>query len=157
MGGQTALNLCIECDKAGIWQHYGVKIIGVDINAIETTEDREKFRLKMHELGVAFARCDCPSFLEGKEIARKLGFRWLSALLYLGWQQAVDSECRKILMRPQPWITCQPHSRGAGRSNPLRDGKSPGVARDGLAMMIIICSIENLIPGIHTGDSTVAI
>src|SRR5258706_196211 len=52
MGGQTALNLCIDCDKAGIWEHYGVKIIGVDILAIETTEDREKFRLKMHELGV---------------------------------------------------------------------------------------------------------
>ena len=52
MGGQTALNLAIECEKAGIWKKYGVRMVGVDINAIETTEDREKFRLKMLELGV---------------------------------------------------------------------------------------------------------
>lgn len=51
MGGQTALNLAIDCEKAGIWQKYGVRIIGVDIKAIETTEDREEFRLKMLELG----------------------------------------------------------------------------------------------------------
>ena len=50
MGGQTALNLAIDCDKAGLWEHFGVRIIGVDIDAIETTENREKFRLKMHEL-----------------------------------------------------------------------------------------------------------
>jgi carbamoyl-phosphate synthase large subunit len=52
MGGQTALNLAIDCDKAGIWKKYKVKIIGVDIAAIETTEDREKFRLLMLKLGV---------------------------------------------------------------------------------------------------------
>ena len=52
MGGQTALNLAIECQEAGIWEHYGVKIIGVDIDAIRTTEDRELFRLKMQEIGV---------------------------------------------------------------------------------------------------------
>ena len=52
MGGQTALNLAIECQESGIWDHFGVKIIGVDIEAIRTTEDRELFRLKMHEIGV---------------------------------------------------------------------------------------------------------
>ena len=51
MGGQTALNLAIDCENAGIWEKYGVKIIGVDIKAIETTENRELFRLKMKELG----------------------------------------------------------------------------------------------------------
>ena len=75
MGGQTALNLAIDCDKAGIWDHYGVRIIGVDINAIETTEDREKFRLKMHELGVGVCRGEtATSFLQGKEIAQEIGF-----------------------------------------------------------------------------------
>src|SRR5258707_1692473 len=75
MGGQTALNLCIECEKAGIWDHYGVKIIGVDINAIETTEDREKFRLKMNELGVGVCKgATATSFLQGKEIAQEIGF-----------------------------------------------------------------------------------
>ena len=75
MGGQTALNLAIDCDKAGIWEHFGVKIIGVDINAIETTENREKFRLKMHELGVGVCKGKtATSFLQGKEIAQEIGF-----------------------------------------------------------------------------------
>ena len=47
MGGQTALNLCIDCQKAGLWDKFGVRIIGVDIDAIKTTEDRERFRLRM--------------------------------------------------------------------------------------------------------------
>ena len=75
VGGQTALNLCIECEKAGIWQHFGVRIIGVDIEAIETTENREKFRLKMNELGVGVCKgATATSFLEGKEIAQEIGF-----------------------------------------------------------------------------------
>ena len=69
------MNLCIECEKAGIWQHYGVRIIGVDILAIETTEDREKFRLKMLELGVGVCKGGTAiSFLQGKEIAQEIGF-----------------------------------------------------------------------------------
>jgi carbamoyl-phosphate synthase large subunit len=75
MGGQTALNLAIDCEKAGIWDKYGVKLIGVDILAIETTEDREKFRLKMHELGVNVCKGQtATSFLKGKEIAQEIGF-----------------------------------------------------------------------------------
>ena len=73
MGGQTALNLAIECDQAGIWEKNDVKIIGVDINAIETTEDREKFRLKMKELDVDVCRGEtATSFLKGKEIAQEI-------------------------------------------------------------------------------------
>ncbi|MEQ8576935.1 MAG: carbamoyl-phosphate synthase large subunit, partial [Fulvivirga sp.] len=72
MGGQTALNLAIDCDKAGIWDQFGVKIIGVDIAAIDTTEDREKFRLKMIEIGVNVCKGDtATSFLKGKEIAQE--------------------------------------------------------------------------------------
>jgi MazG family protein len=74
MGGQTALNLAIDCDAAGIWEKYGVRIIGVDIAAIETTEDREKFRLKMIEIGVGVCKGrTARSFLEGKEIAQETG------------------------------------------------------------------------------------
>ena len=73
MGGQTALNLAIDCDAAGIWEKYNVRIIGVDIKAIETTEDREKFRLKMLEIGVGVCKGrTAKSFLEGKEIAQEL-------------------------------------------------------------------------------------
>ena len=75
MGGQTALNLAIDCEKAGIWEKFDVKIIGVDINAIETTEDREQFRLKMHELGISVCKgATATSFLLGKEIAQEIGF-----------------------------------------------------------------------------------
>ena len=75
MGGQTALNLAIDCENSGIWDKYGVKMIGVDIKAIETTEDREKFRLKMGELGVNVCRGKtATSFLQGKEIAQDIGF-----------------------------------------------------------------------------------
>ncbi|MBY0424833.1 MAG: carbamoyl-phosphate synthase large subunit, partial [Cytophagales bacterium] len=75
MGGQTALNLAIDCQKAGIWDKYGVKVIGVDFKAIETTEDREKFRLKMLELGVGVCKGrTARSFLEGKQIAQEIGF-----------------------------------------------------------------------------------
>src|SRR3954467_9556267 len=75
MGGQTALNLAIDCEKAGIWKKYGVKMVGVNICAIETTEDREKFRLKMIELGVTVCKGEtATSFLQGKEIAQDIGF-----------------------------------------------------------------------------------
>src|SRR5690606_31730577 len=73
--GQTALNLSIECHKAGLWEHYGVRIIGIDINTIETKEDREKNQLKMKELGVGVCRgATATSFLQGKEIAQEIGF-----------------------------------------------------------------------------------
>src|ERR1700704_2783514 len=75
MGGQTGLNLCIDCQKAGIWEKYGVRIIGVDINAIQTTEDREKFSLRMLSLGANVCKGrTATSFLEGKEIAQEIGF-----------------------------------------------------------------------------------
>jgi carbamoyl-phosphate synthase large subunit len=55
MGGQTALNLAMDCDKAGIWKKYGVRMIGVDIDAIEVTEDRDKFRERMESIGIGMA------------------------------------------------------------------------------------------------------
>ena len=55
MGGQTALNLCIEADKQGIWQDFNVEIIGVDIDAINITEDREKFKDLMTEIDIPMA------------------------------------------------------------------------------------------------------
>ena len=75
MGGQTALNLCIKASEMGVWQKHGVKIIGVDLQAIETTENREAFRLLMEKIGVGVAPSKtAKSFLEGKEIAQELGF-----------------------------------------------------------------------------------
>ncbi len=55
MGGQTALNLCIEADKAGLWEENNVRIIGVDIDAINITEDREQFRKLMGKIDIPVA------------------------------------------------------------------------------------------------------
>lgn len=158
MGGQTALNLCIECDKAGIWQHYGVKIIGVDILAIETTEDREKFRLKMKELGVGVCKgATATSFLMGKEIAQEIGFPLVIRPSYtLGgtgggfvktpddFDDALD---RGLHASPIHEVLVEQSIFG-WKEYELE------LLRDNMGNVIIICSIENFDPmGIHTGDS----
>ena len=75
MGGQTALNLCIEADEKGIWEDFGVKLIGVDIDAINVTEDREQNRELMLKIDVPMApQATATSFLKGKEIAQEFGF-----------------------------------------------------------------------------------
>ena len=75
MGGQTALNLCIEADEKGIWEDFGVELIGVDIDAINITEDREQFRELMLKIGIGMApQATATSFLKGKEIAQEFGF-----------------------------------------------------------------------------------
>ncbi|HRJ28697.1 MAG TPA: carbamoyl-phosphate synthase large subunit [Cyclobacteriaceae bacterium] len=158
MGGQTALNLCIECDKAGIWQHYGVRIIGVDIKAIETTEDREKFRLKMHELGVGVCKgSTATSFLQGKEIAQEIGFPLVIRPSYTlggtgggfvknpeGFDEALN---RGLHASPIHEVLVEQSIMG-WKEYELE------LLRDGRGNVIIICSIENFDPmGVHTGDS----
>lgn len=158
MGGQTALNLCIECDKAGIWQHYGVKIIGVDIKAIETTEDREKFRLKMHELGVGVCKgATATSFLQGKEIAQEIGFPLVirpSFTLggtgggFVKTPEEFDEALNRGLHASPIHEVLVEQSIMGWKEYELE------LLRDGNGNVIIICSIENFDPmGIHTGDS----
>jgi carbamoyl-phosphate synthase large subunit len=158
MGGQTALNLCIDCEKAGIWQHYGVKIIGVDIKAIETTEDREKFRLKMHELGVGVCKgATATSFLMGKEIAQEIGFPLVIRPSYtLGGtgggfvntpDEFDDALDRGLHASPIHEVLVEQSIMG-WKEFELE------LLRDAIGNVIIICSIENFDPmGIHTGDS----
>src|SRR5678810_1046025 len=75
MGGQTALNLCIEADELGIWEKYNVRLIGVDIDAIKVAEDREKFRQLMIDINIKVASSRVAnSWLEGKEFAQEIGF-----------------------------------------------------------------------------------
>jgi carbamoyl-phosphate synthase large subunit len=75
MGGQTALNLCIEADDKGIWKDFNVKIIGVDIDAIQITEDRDKFKKLLKTIDIPVAPSETAnSMLKGKEIAQKFGF-----------------------------------------------------------------------------------
>src|SRR5215217_5850864 len=75
MGGQTALNLAKEAEDLGIWEKFNVRLLGVDIKAIDKAEDREKFRQWMIRLGVPVAPAKTAnSFLEGKEFAQEIGF-----------------------------------------------------------------------------------
>nr|WP_293844438.1 carbamoyl-phosphate synthase large subunit [uncultured Arsenicibacter sp.] len=158
MGGQTALNLAIDCDKAGIWQKYNVQIIGVDIKAIETTEDREKFRLKMLELGVGVCKGrTARSFLEGKEIAQEIGFP-----LVIRPSFTLGGTGGGFVQHPEDFdkaLTAGLHASPVHEV--LVEQSVMGwkeyeleLLRDGNGNFIIICSIENFDPmGIHTGDS----
>ncbi|WP_040497068.1 carbamoyl-phosphate synthase large subunit [Fulvivirga imtechensis] len=158
MGGQTALNLAIDCEKAGIWDHYGVKIIGVDINAIETTEDREKFRLKMNELGVHVCKGEtATSFLQGKEIAQEIGFPLVIRPSFTlggsggGFVNSAE-EFEKALTHGLH--TSPIHEVLIEQSILGWKEYELELLRDNLGNIIIICSIENFDPmGVHTGDS----
>ena len=158
MGGQTALNLCIECDKAGIWEHYGVKMIGVDIKAIETTEDREKFRLKMIEIGVGVCKgATATSFLGGKEIAQEIGFPLVIRPSYtlggtgggfVNSPEEFDAALNRGLHASPIHEVLVEQSIKGWKEYELE------LLRDSAGNVIIICSIENFDPmGIHTGDS----
>ena len=158
MGGQTALNLAIDCDKAGIWNKYGVRIIGVDIDAINTTEDREKFRLRMIELkaGVCKGRT-ATSFLEGKEIAQEIGFPLVirpSFTLggtgggFVHTKEEFDEFLHRGLHASPTHEVLIEQSISGWKEFELE------LLRDAAGNVIIICSIENFDPmGIHTGDS----
>ena len=67
MGGQTALNLAKEADELGIWEKYNVRLIGVDIKAIEKAEDREKFRQWMIEMGIPVATGQNGQLVSGRK------------------------------------------------------------------------------------------
>jgi len=157
-GGQTALNLAIDCDKAGIWEHYGVKIIGVDINAIETTEDREKFRLKMQEIGVGVCKGEtATSFLKGKEIAQEIGFPLVIRPSYTlgGYGGGFVHNPEEFDKALNAGLQASPiHEVLVEQSIMGWKEYELELLRDNLGNIIIICSIENFDPmGVHTGDS----
>ncbi|MBX2827233.1 MAG: carbamoyl-phosphate synthase large subunit [Flavobacteriaceae bacterium] len=158
MGGQTALNLCIEADEKGIWQDFGVELIGVDIDAINITEDREQFRALMTEIGIPMApQLTANSYLKGKEIAQEFGFPLVIRASYtLGGAGA------SIVYDPKDFDELL--TRGLEISpihEVMIDKAMMGwkeyeleLLRDNNDNVVIICAIENMDPmGIHTGDS----
>jgi carbamoyl-phosphate synthase large subunit len=158
MGGQTALNLAIECDNMGIWEDYGVEIIGVDIAAIEITENRESFRNLMEEIGIPMApQATAKSFLEGKEIAQKFGFPLcIRASFTLGGAGA------SIVHDPKEFDDLLDRGLQLSPIHEVMIDKALlgwkefelELLRDANDNVVIICSIENFDPmGIHTGDS----
>ncbi len=158
MGGQTALNLCIECDELGIWEEHGVKIIGVDIKAIEITENREAFRDLMNEIGVPMApQKTAKSFLEGKEIAQEFGFP-----LCIRPSFTLGGSGASILYKPDQFDNLLERGLQLSPIHEVMIDKALigwkeyelELLRDANDNVVIICSIENFDPmGIHTGDS----
>ena len=158
MGGQTALNLCIEADGKGIWDDFDVEIIGVDIDAINITEDREKFRELMLEIGVGMAPQEtATSFLKGKEIAQEFGFPLcIRASFTLGGAGASivydEAEFDEALTRG---LEISPiHEVMIDKAMMGWKEYELELLRDKNDNVVIICTIENMDPmGIHTGDS----
>ncbi|TNF46092.1 MAG: carbamoyl-phosphate synthase large subunit [Bacteroidetes bacterium] len=158
MGGQTALNLCIKCDEMGIWEEYGVRIIGVDINAIEITENREAFRDLMEQIGVPMApQKTAKSFLEGKEIAQEFGFP-----LCIRPSYTLGGSGASILYEPKEFDNLLERGLQLSPIHEVMIDKALlgwkefelELLRDANDNVVIICSIENFDPmGVHTGDS----
>lgn len=158
MGGQTALNLAIECEEIGLWEKYNVRMIGVDTKAIDTTENREKFRQKMIEIGVGVAPSrTANSFLEGKEIAQEIGFPLVIRPSYtLGgtgggfvWaKEELDAALQRGLTASPTHEVLVEKAVFGWKEFELE------LLRDQNDSVAIICTIENFDPmGIHTGDS----
>ena len=158
MGGQTALNLCIKCDEMGLWEEFGVKIIGVNIDAIEITENREAFRDLMTEIGVPMApQKTAKSFLEGKEIAQEFGFP-----LCIRPSYTLGGSGASILHDPNQFDNLLERGLQLSPIHEVMIDKALlgwkefelELLRDCNDNVVIICSIENFDPmGIHTGDS----
>ena len=158
MGGQTALNLCIEADEKGIWKDFGVKLIGVDIEAINITEDREQFRELMLKIGVPMApQATANSYLKGKEIAQEFGFPLVIRASYtLGGAGA------SIVYKPEDFDELLKRGLEISPIHEVMIDKAMmgwkeyelELLRDRNDNVVIICTIENMDPmGIHTGDS----
>lgn len=158
MGGQTALNLAKEAEDLGIWEKYGVKLIGVDIKAIEKAEDREKFRRWMIQLGVPVAPAKTAnSFLEGKEFAQQIGFPLVIRPSFtLGGtgggfvhdKDDLDEALNRGLQASPIHEVLVEKALLGWKEFELE------LLRDAADNVCIICTVENFDPmGIHTGDS----
>ncbi len=158
MGGQTALNLCKEGDELGIWQKHNVKLIGVDIKAIDKAEDREKFRKWMIEMGIPVATAKTAnSFLEGKEFAQDIGFPLVirpsftlggtgGSIVYKK-EELDEALNRGLTASPMHEVLVEKAMMG-WKEFELE------LLRDNNDNVVIICTVENFDPmGVHTGDS----
>ncbi len=158
MGGQTALNLCKEADELGVWEKYNVRLIGVDVAAIDTAEDREKFRQLMVKIGMAVAPSRVAnSYLEGKEFAQEIGFPLVirpSFTLggtgggFVHSKDELDAALDKGLKASPIHEVLVEKAVLGWKEYELE------LLRDKNDNVVIICTVENLDPmGVHTGDS----
>jgi carbamoyl-phosphate synthase large subunit len=158
MGGQTALNLCKEVDELGIWEKYNVKLVGVDIKAIDKAEDREKFRQWMIEMGIPVCEAKIAnSFLEGKEFAQEIGFP-----LVLRPSFTLGGSGGSIVFKKEELDEALNRALTASPIHEVLVEKAVlgwkefelELLRDAADNVAIICTVENFDPmGVHTGDS----
>ncbi len=158
MGGQTALNLAIECEKMGIWEQYNCRMIGVDTAAIETTENREAFKKLVVDLGLSVAPSFIAnSYLEGKEAAQKIGFPLVIRPSY-----TLGGTGGGFCMKEEEFDEALKNGLNASPTHEVLVEKAVlgwkefelELLRDQLDNVVIICTVENVDPmGIHTGDS----
>ncbi|MGO4294107.1 carbamoyl-phosphate synthase large subunit [Chitinophaga sp. RAB17] len=158
MGGQTALNLCKEVDELGIWEKQNVRLIGVDIKAIDKAEDREQFRQWMIQLGIPVAPArTANSYLEGKEFAQEIGFPLVIRPSFTlggtggGFVHSKDDldEALDRGLKASPIHEVLVEKAVLGWKEYELE-----LLRDKNDNVVIICTVENLDPmGIHTGDS----
>ena len=158
MGGQTALNLCLEADEKGIWQDFDVKLIGVDINAINVTEDREQFKQLLSRIDIPFAPAKtATSFLEGKEIAQEFGFP-----LVIRPSFTLGGTGAAFVHKEEDFDGLLTYGLEASPIHEVLIDKALlgwkeyelELLRDKNDNVVIICTIENMdAMGIHTGDS----
>jgi carbamoyl-phosphate synthase large subunit len=158
MGGQTALNLAKEAEDLGLWEKYQVRLIGVDIKAIDKAEDREKFRQWMIALEVPVAPAHTAnSFLEGKDFAQNIGFPLVIRPSFTlggtgggfvhGPEDLDEALQRGLQASPIHEVLVEKAVLG-WKEFELE------LLRDAADNVCIICTVENFDPmGVHTGDS----
>lgn len=158
MGGQTALNLAIECNNMGIWEEFDVELIGLDIHAIKVTEDREEFRELMEEIDIPMPpQKTARSFLEGKSVAQEFGFPvCIRSSFTLGGAGA------GIVYNEKDFDSLLDRGLHASPIHEVMIDKAlmgwkeyeMELIRDKNDNIITVCCIENFDPmGVHTGDS----
>ncbi|MGN6213974.1 carbamoyl-phosphate synthase large subunit [Parafilimonas sp.] len=158
MGGQTALNLCIETDELGIWEKYNVRLIGVDIDAIKVAEDREKFRQLMLDIDIKVAPSRVAnSFLEGKEFAQEIGFPLVIRPSFTlgGTGGGFVHDKGELDEALQRGLQASPiHEVLVEKAVLGWKEFELELLRDRNDNVVIICTVENVDPmGVHTGDS----
>ena len=158
LGGQSALNLCAELANKGILDKYDVKVIGVQVDAIERGEDRNEFKKTMASLGIEMARSEVANTVEeAVEIAERLGYPCVLRPAYTmggtggGLVYNID-ELRTVVARG---LQASPVNEVLVEESVLGwEELEFEVVRDSKNNMITICTIENIDPmGVHTGDS----
>ncbi|MEO6671367.1 MAG: carbamoyl-phosphate synthase large subunit [Ferruginibacter sp.] len=158
MGGQTALNLCKEVDELGIWEKFNVRLIGVDIKAIDKAEDREKFRNWMIEMNIPVAPAKTAnSFLEGKEFAQDIGFPLVIRPSFTlgGTGGGIVFKKEELDEALNNGLTASPiHEVLVEKAVLGWKEFELELLRDSNDNVVIICAVENFDPmGVHTGDS----